>query len=400
MIMIEMPIAGTSSPSTKNADTNINASYGAQEKAMRAYLADGEVRGLSLDNRGPITFDQDGSLHRSILDAYEKYGFYIFTGVLNEEELSDIEADIKEILQRAPVDKGKEVDAAGRPALGVGLEARNLLWVKPLSDPSGGSDSSGGRHPVKMFEPNVPEDAPEHILQLVLGSLQFSDACLRVYGHPDLLRVAEAVNGEDFTPFNEAIWIKHPGLGGSVAWHQDGTTQWDRPDFDQGTHGFNFMAQLYGCTPANGVWVVPGSHKSKADIKAMCTDAGSDRLPDAIPIICNPGDVAICNRQAVHGSFANTSVDARVTINFGFHRRSSVLNATGNGIHSPPAIYDEARILERSRLIGYALDARKKRFPSEEGFVYKPFTGMEALYRYDEKAKAGLKDYNLLDLGI
>ena len=367
---------------------------------MRAYLADGEVRGLALDNRGPITFDRDGSLHRSILDAYGKYGFYIFTGVLNDEELSDIEADIKEILQRAPVDKGKEVDAAGRPALGIGLKARNLLWVKPLSDPSGGSDSSGGRHPVKMFEPDIPEDAPKHILQLVLGSLQFSDACLRVYGHPDLLRVAEAVNGEDFTPFNEAIWIKHPGLGGSVAWHQDGTTQWDKPEFDQGTHGFNFMAQLYGCTPANGVWVVPGSHKAKADIQAMCADAGSDRLPNAIPIICNPGDVAICNRQAVHGSFANTSSDARVTINFGFHRRSSVLGATGNGIHSPLAVYDAARILERSRLIGYAIDARKKRFPSEEGFVYKPFTGMEESYRYDEKAKAGLKDYNLLDLGI
>ncbi len=70
---------------------------------MQAYLTDGEVRGLALDNRGPITFNQDGSLHRSILDAYEKYGFYIFTGVLNDEELSDIEADVKEILQRAPV---------------------------------------------------------------------------------------------------------------------------------------------------------------------------------------------------------------------------------------------------------------------------------------------------------
>jgi hypothetical protein len=396
MIMTEMPKAGLGSPST----TNTTTSYGAQGAAMRAYLADGEIRGLALDNRGPITFHRDGSLHRSILTAYEKYGFYIFTGVINDEELTDIEADIKEILQRAPVDKGNDVDAAGRPALGVGLEARNLLWVKPLSDPSGGSDSSGGRHPVKMFEPIVPDDAPEHILQLVLGSLQFSDACLRVYGHPNLLRVAAAVNGEDFTPFNEAIWIKHPGLGGSVAWHQDGTTQWDRPDFDQGTHGFNFMAQLYGCTAANGVWVVPGSHKAKADIKAMCAGAGSDRLPDAIPIICDPGDVAICNRQAVHGSFANTSSDARVTINFGFHRRSSVLGATGNGIHSPTAVYDEARILERSRLIGYAIDARKKRFPSEEGFVYKPFAGMEESYRYDEKAKAGLKDYNLLDLGI
>ena len=73
--------------------------------------------------------------------------------------------------------------------------------------------------------------------------------------------MAAAVNGEDFLPFSDALFIKEPGKGASVAWHQDGTTHWDSPTWDQGTHGFNFMAQLYGCTPANGVWVVPGTHK-------------------------------------------------------------------------------------------------------------------------------------------
>ena len=125
-------------------------------------------------------------------------------------------------------------------------------------------------------------------------------------------------------PFNEALFIKEPGLGASVAWHQDGVTHWDSPDWDQGIHGFNFMGQLYGCTAANGVWVVPGSHKlGKADIKAHGRRRPArERLPEAVPIICAPGDVAITNRQAVHGSFANTSPDWRVTINFGFHRRA------------------------------------------------------------------------------
>ena len=100
------------------------------------------------------------------------------------------------------------------------------------------------------------------MLQLIHGSLQYSEACLRLYGHPGLLRVAEAVNGPDFTPFNEAVWIKHPRLGGSVAWHQDGWTHWDSPAFDEGSHGFNFMAQLYGCDAVNGLWVVPGSHRA------------------------------------------------------------------------------------------------------------------------------------------
>ena len=221
-----------------------------------------------------------------------------------------------------------------------------------------------------------------------------------MYAHPQLLAVAAAVNGDDFSPFNEAVWIKHPGLGGSVAWHQDGTMKWDDPDFDAGTHGFNFMAQLYGCTAANGLWVVPGSHRARADIKAMCDAAGSDRIPDAVPLICDAGDVAICNRQAVHGSFANTSPDIRVTINFGFHRRASVLGATGNGIHSPTAVYDEARIFERSKLIAWAIDARKQRFPDERAFSYAPFRGLEDRFRYTDQMKAQLKDYNLLDLGI
>ncbi len=199
--------------------------------------------------------------------------------------------------------------------------------------------------------------------------------------------------------------------GSTRAWHRDGVTHWDSPNWDQGTHGFNFMAQLYGCTPANGVWVVPGSHKlRKVDIKAMVEEAGSDRLPDAVPIVCKPGDVVITNRQAVHGSFANTSPDWRVTFNFGFHRRrrarvdprahifglaagsaAAMLGVRGGGVHNAPAVYDEQRIRARAlirarkhldgqpdhrparaRVIGYAIDARRGHFPDEAPFVYKP----------------------------
>jgi hypothetical protein len=252
-----------------------------------------------------------------------------------------------------------------------------------------------------MIEPVPPSDAPAHVIQLILGSLQFSDACLRLYGHPKLLAIAAEINGADFTPFNEALWIKHPRLGGSVAWHQDGWTHWDSPDPDAGAHGFNFMAQLYGCDAANGLWVVPGSHLlGKMDIKALVKSAGSERLPDAVPLICRPGDVAICNRQAVHGSFANTSDRVRVTVNFGFHRRASVLGVTSGGVHNPVAVYDDARIRERSRVIAYAIDARRQRFPNEAFFVYQPFADSQEDFRWTPEARAELRDYNLLDLGI
>lgn len=379
----------------------ITVDYGPEEAAMRAYFGAGEERAFELGNRGPIRFTPDGKLHPEILDAYWRCGFYVFEGVLKADELADIEADLKNILDRLPVERGSPVDAKGRPALAADCQGTTLFWSKPLADPFGGTKLANSRHPVKMFEPRAAADAPKEIVYLILGSLQFSEAHLRVYGHPQLLAVAAAVNGADFTPFNEAFFIKEPGLGASVAWHRDGVTHWESPDWDQGTHGFNFMAQLYGCTPANGVWVVPGSHKLRTvDIKAMVGAAGSDRLPDAVPLVCKPGDVAITNRQAVHGSFANTSKDWRVTLNFGFHRRRSVLGVQGGGLHNAPAIYDEARIRERARLIGYAIDARRKRFPHETPYAYRPHVAAGDRYVWNDQARAGLKDYNLLDLSI
>jgi len=375
--------------------------YGPDQPAMVRYRREGEERAMNLGNRGPLRFDRYGELEPSIIDAYSRCGFYVFEGLLGAEELQDIEHDVADILARAPIAKDAKVDSQGRPALGVDCKALNISWVKPLSDPIGGTSYAHGRHPVKMAEPKPPEGAPEYVVQLVLGSLQFSDACLRLYGHPQLLKVAETINGKNFTPFNEAVWIKQPGLGGSVAWHRDGWTHWDSPDLDEDTHGFNFMAQLYGCNAANGLWVVPGSHRPrKVDIKAMVEAAGSERLPEAVPLICGPGDVVICNRQAVHGSFANTCEDVRVTINFGFHRRKSVLGVESGGIHNPVAVYDDDRIHKRSRLIMYAIDARQQRFPNETPYRYEPFAGQEDRYRWTSEVKPELKDYNLLDLGI
>ncbi|NIP15565.1 MAG: phytanoyl-CoA dioxygenase [Pseudomonadales bacterium] len=380
---------------------NTGADYGIHQTAMSDYLREGETRALALGNRGPIRFDADGRLAADIVDAYARVGFYVFTGVLSAEELDDLRSDVEEMWSRLPVSRGAEVDALGRPALGSDLRAPTVQWARPLSDPLGGTDKANGRHPAKMFEPEPAADAPRFVCQLVLGSLQFSDACLRIYAHPQLLKVSAAINGDDFAPFNEAVWRKEPGLGASVAWHQDGTTHWDSPDLDWGTHGFNFMAQIYGCTAANAVWVVPGSHaQGKVDIAALVESAGSDRLPDAMPLICDAGDVAICNRQAVHGSFANTGTDLRVTINFGFHRRRSLIGVEGGGIHNRREVYDAARIRERSRVIAYAIDARRQRFPDEEPYVYQPFAGEEEAYRWNDAARADLKDYNLLDLGI
>ena len=375
--------------------------YGDDADAMRAYLTAGQEKALQLDNRGPIRFDSEGGLDASIVEAYSKYGFYIFENVLDADELEDIKADLDAMRDKFPTGPDTQVNHRGETALGAGNKAMNFVWSKPLGDPLGGSSLANGRHEVKMFEPEAKADAPAAAPFILLGSLQFSEACLRVYGHPQLLKVTEEINGVDFAPFNEALFIKDPGIGAAVSWHQDGVTHWDNPDFDQDIHGFNFMAQVYGSTAVNGVWVLPGTHKKgKLDIARLVEESGSERLNGAVPIVCDPGDVAICNRQLLHGSFPNCGFEQRVTVNFGFHRRISVLGVAGGGVHSDSQVFDDEVIRRRSRTIGYAIEARKQRFTDEQAYVYQPFESAGAIYVWNEQSRADLKDYNIEDLSI
>ena len=377
------------------------ARYGEQAAAMRDYLVAGQDAALALDNRGPIEFDASGKLAQHIQDAYSTYGFYVFTGVLTEEECEDIEADMVALKASFPVAPDSTVDAEGRPALGSDSLTPHLVWSKPLGDPLGGTQLANGRHQIKMFEPEAAADTPLASPFILLGSLRFSDACLRTYGHPELLRVAEAINGEDFAPFNEALFIKEPGIGAAVSWHQDGVTHWDSPDFDENIHGFNFMAQLYGSTAVNGVWVLPGSHKmGKIDIADLVSSSQSERIEGAVPLVCDRGDVVICNRQALHGSFPNSGFEPRLTVNFGFHKRSSVLGVKGGGIHSDAQVFDDEIIAIRSRVLGYAIAARKERFPEETAYEYKPFTDRSLSFVWDDAARADIHDYNRDDLSI
>ena len=377
------------------------ARYGEQAEAMREYLLAGQAAALALDNRGPIEFDTTGKLAQHILDAYSKYGFYVFTGVLSDEECEDIEADMVSLKRSFPTMPDSAVDADGNPALGSDSKTPHLVWSKPLGDPLGGTQLANGRHQVKMFEPEATADTPLASPFILLGSLRFSDACLRTYAHPELLKVAEAINGPDFAPFNEALFIKEPGIGAAVSWHQDGVTHWDSPDFDENIHGFNFMAQLYGSTAVNGVWVLPGSHKlGKIDITDLVAESGSERLEGAVPLVCDRGDVVICNRQALHGSFPNSGFEPRLTVNFGFHKRSSVLGVKGGGIHSDAQVFDDEIIARRSKVLGYAIAARKERYPDEMAYTYQPFEAAGRSFEWNEAARRDMHDYNRDDLSI
>ena len=351
-----------------------------------------EREALALGNRGPLVVDADGRVGAAILDAYWRHGFYILEGVLDEAEVTELEREFRGLADRAAASSGADTDAAGRTAIGDDGQRKLFRFVKPLTDPYGATDSTNGRYQVKMQEPETPVDAPREVLLQIGGILQFSETALRIYGHPGLMALTEAVNGPDFTPFTEVIWVKQARLGAAVSWHQDGTTHWDSPDLDEGTHGFNYMVNLYPTKPENALWVVPGTHKGgKADIRAMVAASGSDRLDGAVPMLCKPGDVAICSRQVVHGSFPNTSDTPRATFVFGFHRRSSVDGVKGWA----PEAYTDDSIRSSSRIIPLAIDARRQRHPDEESYVYQPFaddpvafnetTRREVLHNYQQR---------------
>jgi len=369
---------------------------------MEAYLRKGAEAAMKLGNRGPLRLDENGKPAADILEAYWRTGFYVFEGVIGDDELAELRADVDRVLAAAP--KAPDPDSNPRfpVAFGGDYAKPPFRYARPLSDPLGGTDLNNGRHPVKMQDPTAAPDAPEWTVSLLDGNLQLMDACVRLYGHPGLLAIAEAVNGPDFVPYNEVTFVKEPGLGPSVAWHQDGTTHWDAEDWDEGAHGFNFMAQLYPSTPANCVWALPGTHKrGKVDFVRMVAESGSERLDGAVPMMSDAGDVVIMNRQVAHGSFANTSGDRRVTLNEGFFPRKRVLGVTTAKLDGSIHTYTEDRILERSKIVQLAIDARRQRYPDESHYSYQPFADDENPPRWSEAARdAMLKDYNARDIFI
>ena len=369
---------------------------------MGPYVADGMKRANRLDNRGPVRFDADGKLAKDILDAYRHNGFYVFEGLVSADEINLLQTEMQDLLERAPVDNGATVDKYGRPAFGQEFARPVYTLIKPLSDPWGGTSALNGRHPTQMTQPLGDSTLPSKVVFAMEGMCQIMSSGLRLYGHPSLLAIASTINGEDFVPYMDAIFVKQPGVGGAVSWHQDGVTHWNSPSWDEDIHGFNFQVQLYDTSAQSCLWVLPGSHKlGKLDIKKMVSDNGSEFLADAVPLHAKAGDVTIVNRQMLHGSYVNTSSDQRVSLTIGFHRRSSVVGQRGALNEAGDAFYDEKRIDERSQLIAVAIDARGQFYPNEPRFTYVPMQGREDMLRFNpDNWEKVVKNYNLKDLAI
>ena len=366
-----------------------------EEAAFARYCHDGERRALALGNRGPFHRDADGRVARDIIEAYRRTGFYVLESLVDQEELRELRDEFETLLDNAPVreddgvnvafvqrqkDHGEEFDRHGRPVRYPFAYA----FTKTLSDPSGGTDALGGRHQMKMRELTPAAGLPTRTIANLTHYCGYMDSGLRLYGHPDLMAIAEEINGPDFTPFTENAFYKEAGAGAAVAWHQDPNPMWDEPwrepGFDVTTCGFSFHLSLYECTAQNGLWMLPGSASmGRVDINALAAAGGDgDRLPGAVPILCKPGDCFVQNRLALHGSFPNVG-SQRCTLQFGFHKRASVLGLRTQGTQTKGRFrtYDSDYIERRSKLIALAIDARRQRWPDEKQYVYRPLAGRE-----------------------
>ena len=267
------------------------------------------------------------------------------------------------MLDNAPLVNDGEVDRFGRPSRFSPYFSVEPPW------PSEGEDVS---------------DVPG-IARMLSHPLMIMDSALRTYAHPDILRMAASVNGPDFVPFTESVFHKAAYRGAPTNWHQDGRTHWaedgtplEQPDGSGKTHGFNLSVAWSYCTPENGLWVIPGSHRSRHLTNCGEYPPITEWLPDAVPMPLSPGDVGLVNRSSMHGSYPNRSAVRRVNMVMGFHKRASAIGAETTNVHAfvRPKVetkhvkYTEEDVLHRTRMIPLAIDARRQRYPDEIPYGY------------------------------
>ena len=183
------------------AGTRIQNSSAGADDALPVRRAEAEA--LALDNRGPLILTETGKLHPKIVESFDRYGFYVLTGVIQPDELGELRADVEALL-------------ADTSAPLVSPSRWNM--AAPLSDPTGGRGRSPGTM-MRTYTP--PAHAPSAVPRSLAKCLPNSDAALRLFGHPSLLAAAATLLGGDFVPgAGPSFQIKLPGLGPAVAWHQ------------------------------------------------------------------------------------------------------------------------------------------------------------------------------------
>lgn len=284
------------------------------------------------------------------LAFYHKNGYLALPGFVAPAEVERLRAEVQRMQDGAPARRGASQDKSGQP-----VDTPGDFSFKDLAKDVAGADGASS--------PNG--NGQGQVLNRISNQLARSAVMRQAYGNPRLLACVESLYGPDFLPFAESIVLKLPDQGSPFWWHQDG-------NFKTGPvaeRGVNFGIYLYPSTEANGcLRVIPGSHTwGQVDLDALVAKHG-ERLPGSIPLTAAPGDVLVHSRNLIHGSFANTSPDMRVTVYFGFHAHATVAG-----------VYTDEHIRQRMGVIPLCVQARAASglYADETPYVYQPLADEE-----------------------
>ncbi len=143
--------------------------------------------------------------------------------------------------------------------------------------------------------------------------------------HPRILDAVESLVGPDILLFHLTCWVKEPGDGAFVSWHQDGTYFYLEP-FEHVTA----WVGLSDSTPQTGcVHVIPGSHRlgqlpHESERNAQNLLSNGQTVQAAIdasakaPLIVRAGQFSLHHTHILHQSSPNLGSDRRIGIGISY----------------------------------------------------------------------------------
>lgn len=196
-----------------------------------------------------------------------------------------------------------------------------------------------------------------------------SRSCLRLLGHPFILRSISRLQGPDFIPTWDSMVFKTEGMGKAIPWHRD-AAPYNSPEVDNTVAAINVDFYLDGSDLTNCLWGIPGSNLWSATDAQQAVDKLN--VPPAmfssdercVPLPVQPGDVLFHNVLVLHGSPAARSTLRRVIY---YEFRPAEVEAA----HGP---HTREYIPLKQSVLAYCIQERAKTSyaASERPFVYSP----------------------------
>ena len=215
---------------------------------------------------------------------------------------------------------------------------------------------------------------------------------------PGILDSVEALIGPDILVWQSGFFVKKPGDGGFVSWHQD-STYWglSSPDVVSAWIAFTPSNSANGC-----MRVVPGSHL-RDQLPHADTFADGNMLSrgqevavevdehDALDVVLEPGEMSLHHVRIIHGSKANMGTQPRIgfTVRYiptrvrqmsGAQDSATLVRGTDVYRHFesepvPMADFDSDAVAYHSRMLGWQAELRyagSQRGPAYESVTTTP----------------------------